>query len=352
MKEKNINPPKADLNKLGKKIPFMTGLAKKIAKLLGVKIVVEPVWQYTGQMIYKNGVVRSINFNSIDVNRVASSQLAKDKDFSKFFMKRLGLRVADGFTVFEKSWANTIGSDHDKKYALENAEKKLGFPHILKPNARSQGEGVFLIQNKKELGKYLDDVFKMDRVALLEKYLPGRDFRFVVFEGKVLAVYEREALSVVGDGVSSIAKLLENKQKFFQKLGRKVWVDKNDKRIILKLKRLGMSLKSIPNNGEKIFLLDNANLSSGGEAHDMTDIVHKSFKDIAVKLTKQMGLNLAGVDLMLQKGNIEGEAKKAKFYILEINATPGFEHYASLGPTQRQKIENLYLKVFKSLSKK
>ena len=335
-----------------KETPFMTALAKKIATKLGAKIIVEPVWQYAGKMIYKNGVVRSINFNSIDINAVASSQIAKDKDFSKFFMKSSGYNVAEGFTVFEKSWASTIGSDRDKAYALVNAEKKLGFPLILKPNARSQGEGVFLIQNKKELGKYLDEVCKMDRVALLEKYLPGRDFRFVVFDGSVLAVYEREALSVVGDGVNNIAKLLENKQKLFQKLGRKVWLEVNDKRIILKLKRSGLTLKSIPNKGEKVFLLDNANLSSGGEAVDMTHVIHKSFKDMAIKLTAQMGLTLAGVDMMLQEGNIENDIKKSKFYILEINATPGFEHYASLGPSQRAKIENLYFKVFKSLGKK
>lgn len=342
MKEKNSK----------KKIPFMTSLAKRIAKKLGAKIVVEPVWQYAGQMIYKNGVVRTINFNSIDVNRVASSQLAKDKDFSKFFMKNLGYKVADGFTVFEQSWSRTISSNKDKNYALANAGKILGFPLILKPNARSQGEGVFLIQNKNELGKYLDEVFKMDRVALLEKYLPGRDFRFVVFEGKVLAVYEREALSVVGDGVSTIAKLLEVKQKLFKKLGREVWLDKNDKRITLKLKRSRLTFNSIPKKGIKVFLLDNANLSAGGEAVDMTNRVHKSFKDMAIKLTKQMGLTLSGVDVMLQRGSIEDDIKKSKFYILEINATPGFEHYASLGPAQRKKIENLYFTVFKSLGKK
>ena len=104
----------------------------------------------------------------------------------------------------------------------------------------------------------------------------------------------------------------------------------------------------MPERGARIYLLDNANLSSGGDAYDVTKPIHPEFKKIAVKLTRDMGLRLCGVDLMVA-GDIRHEPKK--YWVLEVNAAPGLDHYVKTGPAQQKIVENLYLKVLKSLAK-
>ncbi|KKW44085.1 MAG: cyanophycin synthetase [Parcubacteria group bacterium GW2011_GWA2_56_21] len=104
----------------------------------------------------------------------------------------------------------------------------------------------------------------------------------------------------------------------------------------------------VPRRGEQVFLLDNANLSSGGDAVDVTDDIHPAFKKLAVKLTKDMGLRLCGVDLMVAGAICDAPGR---YWILEINAAPGLDHYVKTGKAQQKIVENLYLKVLKSLSR-
>ena len=120
----------------------------------------------------------------------------------------------------------------------------------------------------------------------------------------------------------------------------------DDPRIKEKLARSGYTFESVIPKGERVFLLDNANLSLGGESIDVTNVVHPAFREIAVSLTQDMGLRLCGVDLMIQ-GDIAMEPKK--YWVLEINAAPGLDHYARGGKEQQKIVEELYTKVLKSL---
>jgi D-alanine-D-alanine ligase-like ATP-grasp enzyme len=336
-------------NKL--QIPYLTKLIKKLAPRVGAKVLIEPEWQIAGQIIYPNGVVHSLRMYSLDLNHIASSDIAKDKDFAKFFMKKKGYPIAEGITIFENNWAKTVKSNRTISYAKKYAQK-LSFPVIVKPNSKSQGFGVCLVKNNKELTIALNEIFKSDKVAILEKYLPGKDYRIVVLGKEVISAYERIPLSVIGDGKSSIISLLKKKQIFFIKTGRDTKINFNDQRIKLKLKNLGYSLSSILPIRQKIFLLDNANLSSGGDSIDVTKIIHPSFKNIAIKLTKEMGLRISGVDIMVRNGDITKDLKECNYYIIEINAAPGLDHYVTSGSFQRKIVEAMYLKILKALGKK
>ncbi len=109
----------------------------------------------------------------------------------------------------------------------------------------------------------------------------------------------RLPLSVIGDGKSTIKKLLKTKQKSFLTSSRDTMLNFSDPRIETKLLHQNLSFKSILRKGKKIFLLDNANLSTGGDSIDVTSDVHPEFKDLAVKITSDMGLRLCGVDIMV-----------------------------------------------------
>ena len=108
------------------------------------------------------------------------------------------------------------------------------------------------------------------------------------------------------------------------------------------------SFQFIPAKGQKVYLLDNANLSTGGDSVDVTEKVHPAFWKLAVNLTRDMGLRLCGVDIM-----IEGDISQTPdiYWILEINSAPGLDHYAKLGKAQEDIVERLYLEVLKHMER-
>ncbi len=327
--------------------PLLGQLFKKIAPKIGAKVVMEPVWKVVGQITFKSGKRCYFRYNSLDLNTLGASEISKDKDYANFFMKRLGYPTTPGEAFYSSEWAGAIGSKKNPTAALRFA-KKIGFPIIVKPNSGTQGNDVSLARNPGEFSRALSAVFKHDRVALVQRPLKGSDFRIVVLDTQVISAYERTPLSVVGDGRSTILTLLKRKQKEFVRDERDTRLKFNDPRMREKLRSQQYTWNSIPKAGTRVFLLDNANLSSGGDSRDVTKVMHQGFKKMAVALTKDMGLRLCGVDVMVE-GSIEKSPKK--YYILEINSAPGLDHYARSGSEQKKIVENLYLKVLKGMEK-
>lgn len=324
-------------------------MLQKIAARIGAKVLLEPKWGIVGRITFKSGRHSYFRYNTVDLNPMGASEIAKDKDYANFFMKDFGYPIVPGSkTFFSDKWAKAIGSpDRDIDAAYRYAQK-LGFPVIVKPNSGSQGNGVALVYNRCEFYQALKKIFDIDRVALVQKPVWGKDYRIVVLDKKVISAYERIALNVVGDGKSSIFDLLKKKQKEFIASSRDTRIKMDDSRIVEKLKHQGLDFNSIPTEGEKVFLLDNANLSTGGDSVDVTSKTHPAFKKIAVKLTKDMGLRLCGVDLIVA-GDINQEP--TKYWVLEINSAPGLDHYVKLGKAQEKVVENLYLEVLKGIER-
>jgi len=327
-------------------------LLQKLAPKIGATIVLEPDWNIAGQIIFpgragKSGKKSYFRYNTLDLNPVGASDIAKDKDYAAFFMKKMGYPVVEGKTFFSKDFAKAIQSRRDIHAGYRYA-RRLRFPVVVKPNSGSQGSGIFFVQRKPEFYRAMRFIFRSDRIALVQRVVRGRDYRIVVLDNQVISAYERVALSVIGDGRSSIKTLLRKKQKGFTASSRDTRIKLDDIRISHKLGLQQLALRSVPERGARIYLLDNANLSSGGDAYDVTKPIHPEFKKIAVKLTRDMGLRLCGVDLMVA-GDIRHEPKK--YWVLEVNAAPGLDHYVKTGPAQQKIVENLYLKVLKSLAK-
>lgn len=322
-------------------------LFRKLAPKAGVKVLLEPTWKIAGRITDKKGTHRYFRFNAVDLNTLGSSRLASDKDYANFFMRKLGYPVIEGRTFLQPDFAAALGVQNRDRAAAHAYAKKLGFPVIVKPNGGSQGKGVVLAHSIKDVDRALSAIFKIDRVALIQKRVTGRDYRIVVLDEKIISAYERIPLNVIGDGRSSIKHLLEKKAQLFEKLGRDTKLHLKDARIGHKLREQGLSMRSVLSKGAQVFLLDNANLSSGGDSVDVTETIHPSYKKIAVQLVKDMGLRFSGVDIMTE-GAIDKHARR--YHILEINDTPGLDHYASSGKKQRKIVEDLYLQVLKSLS--
>jgi D-alanine-D-alanine ligase-like ATP-grasp enzyme len=327
--------------------PLLGQILQKIAPRIGARVLMEPEWGIVGQITFKNGRRRYFRYSSLDLNPLGAAEVAKDKDYANFFMAQLGYPTVPGRTFYSDAWCRAIGSHRDTVAAYRYA-RKLGFPVVVKPNSGSQGREVAMVHNRREFYRAMRAVFRIDKVGLVQRPVIGHDYRLVVLDNRVISAYQRLPLSVVGDGISSIRKLLKQKQAGFVASSRDTQIKMDDPRIEAKLQRHGMSWRSVPAKGEKVFLLDNANLSTGGDAVDITAQVHPAFRRLAVHLTKDMGLRFCGVDLMAE-GQITGAP--GTFWVLEINAAPGLDHYAQTGRVQARIVEDMYLKVLESLQR-
>ena len=326
---------------------ILAKILRKIAPRIGATVLIEPVWNIVGQITFKSGRHSYFRYNTLDLNPVGASDIAKDKDYANFFMESMGyLTVPDSRAFFSDKWARAIGASRQNINAAYRYARKLGWPVIVKPNSGSQGVEVSLVHNAQEFFEAMRRIFKFDRVALVQKPVVGKDYRLVVLDDKIISAYERIPLNVVGDGRSTISKLLRKKQERFVATGRDTRIKTDDPRIAKKLKHQGLTFRSVPAKGKQVFLLDNANLSTGGDSRDVTTMVNPKFRKLAIDLTRDMGLRLCGVDLMIN-GHI-GDAN-AEYWILEINAAPGLDHYAKISKAQERVVESLYLKVLKHM---
>ncbi len=334
MKKKNVTPL------LGK-------FLQKIAPKIGAKVLVEPEWGIVGQITFKNGRRRYFRYSGLDLNPLGSSEVAKDKDYAAFFLRSMGYPTVSGKTFFSDAWSVAIGSRRTIDAAYRYA-KTIGFPVFVKPNSGSQGVGVALVYTKREFYRAMKFIFERDRVALVQQPVVGNDYRIVVLDDEVISVYQRIPLNVIGDGKSTVHQLLKRKQRQFRASSRDTMLKTDDPRIIEKLHRSGMTMRSVIGRGQRVYLLDNANLSSGGDSVDVTELIHQEFKEIAIRLTRDMGLRLCGVDVIVN-GDI-GQPPGI-YWILEINSAPGLDHYVKMGRKQEAIVERLYLKVLKSMER-
>ena len=155
-------------------------ILQKLAPRLGASVVLEPEWRIVGQITFpgrpsgegagKSSKKSYFRYNTLDLNPVGSSDIAKDKDYANFFMRRMGYPTVVGKAFYSNEWCRAIGSKRNAAAAYRYA-KRLGFPVIAKPNSGSQGVGVVLVHTKRELYRALSLIFKSDRVALVQSYV-------------------------------------------------------------------------------------------------------------------------------------------------------------------------------------
>lgn len=325
---------------------FVTEILKKIVPQMGGTLLIEPEYEYTGLITFANGkrvFYRNTRFN---INPLGSVEVSKDKNYASFFLKNFGYKVPEGLTFFRDDL-----NDHlDIKRTIDdgyNYAKNLGFPVILKPNNFSQGVLVSKVFNKKEYYQVAKKIFKLTKVMIVERFYTGNDYRIVVLDGDVISAYQREPLTVIGDGESSIGDLLQKKQLEFIEKGRDTIIDLEDYRLKLKLRKHKFDLNTVIEKNQALQLLDNANLSTGGTSYDFTNKIHSDYVNLARCIAKDMELRLCGVDI------ITNDISKplSEYSLIEINSSPGLDNYASLGAEQVEIVENLYLKILQSLEK-
>lgn len=326
------------------KVPFIISILHKVAEQIGASVVVDPEYKSVGQIIFKNGHKTAFRSTQLNINGFGSAEIAKDKGCSSFFLKHFGYKVPEGKTFFNKKlcakFPNLRNIDDGFNFA-----QYLGLPVIVKPLNLSQGILVTKVYNKREYYQVVKKILHQTSGFIVERFHNGNDYRIVVLDSEVIVAYQRMPLLVVGDGKSSVLELLQRKQEDLRKIGRKISIDFTDFRIKKKLQRQKLTFDSVIPQDTSVYLLDNANLSSGGEAIDFTETIHPDFQKLAVNVTNDMSLRLAGVDLITS----DITQPMVNYTIIEVNGSPGLSNYAAIGELQTTRVEKLYWKILKAL---
>lgn len=323
-----------------RKSSLVSTILMEIAEEVGVKLFIEPQWGYAGRIETPDGRIFYFHSTKFDINGLGSAEIAHDKAYASFFMQQMGYPVPDGESFYDDEWCRMIKTDRNTDAAVLYAET-LGYPVLVKPNSESQGRGVEEVFSRDHLLQVLHHIFVNlnGHIALIQRVVRGSDYRIVVLDDTVLCAYRRLPLSVVGTGKHTILELLEQKQQQFIAKGRDTVIKIRDPRIERRLTGLGLSFSHVVTQEKSIQLLANANLSTGGDAEDVTGEMHGDYKKMAIKLTHDMGLRYAGIDIMTGDPI---EEKPDRFTVIEINAAPGLDYYAESGETQNNRVRQLY----------
>lgn len=218
--------------------------------------------------------------------------------------------------------------------ALELAEK-ISAPVVVKPFDGNQGKGVALnLKHQPEILRALEYALTISPKAIVEKFIQGKHYRIMVVGDKVVAAAERIPAFVVGDGKSTIKELVEfiNRDPMRGEEHEKPLTKiKIDAVVIAVLARIQMHPGSVPGQGEIVYLRENANLSTGGIAIDVTGKVHPETLRLVLRAVRLIGLDVAGVDLVAKE--IDQPLTPENGAIIEINAAPGIRmhHYPAKG---------------------
>ncbi len=241
-------------------------------------------------------------------NSIIAYWISNDKWMTRQFLKRAGVRQAKGFLL--QSEAN-VAAIHD-----------FSCKYVVKPADTDHGIGVSAnIQSETELQSAIQTAFKHSKRVIVEEFFEGREYRFLVIEGKVRAIAYREPANIIGDGKLTVQQLIDaknaNRGDDYRHPLLKIKIDDEVKRHLLNQQ---LSLTSILPEKQKIYLRSNSNLSTGGDSIDVTDEMPLFYKQIAEKAAAAAMLNIAGIDIIID--DLEAEPSAEHYIVVELNAPP------------------------------
>ena len=216
---------------------------------------------------------------------------------------------------------------------LEEAVEYVGFPLVIKPVNGNHGRGITTnINSLEEALIGFKEAKEISRLVIVEKYITGEDHRLLVIDNKLVAAAKRTPAHVIGDGKSTIQELVDeiNKDERRGYGHEKVLTEIDINSLTLEiLKEMDMTTESVPKKGEMIKLKSTANLSTGGTAEDITELIHPYNVFMAERISKIIGLDICGIDIMAD--DLTKPLNKSGGAVLEVNAGPGFRMH--LQPT-------------------
>jgi cyanophycin synthetase len=247
-------------------------------------------------------------------------EISCDKEDTHNLLRDLGLPVPEQHLVYSASQA-------------VRAARRIGYPVVVKPLDANHGRGVSinLVDDKQVAAAYevaLESA--RGRSVLVESFIDGMDHRMLVVNNELVAVAKRVPGHVVGDGQHTVAELIDivnedpRRGIGHEKVLTRLELDHQARRL---MEKGGIDEETVLPAGDAFYLRSTANLSTGGTAIDMTDVVHPDNREMAVRAVQAVGLDVGGVDFL--SSDITQSYKEVGGAIVEVNAAPGFRMHVA-----------------------
>ena len=234
---------------------------------------------------------RRIQAAETDSSSAIAEAIAQDKDLTKKLLHAAGVPVPRGRPVLDANDAWV-------------AAQAIGTPVVVKPRDGNQGKGVTVnISTREEIEAAFHNAAKFRDEVMVERFLPGSDYRLLVVGDKLVAAARREPPLVIGDGQHTVSQLVERVNADPRRgEGHSTSLTKIrfDDVALARLKEQGLNAQSVPGKGMRVILRNNANLSTGGTATDVTDDVHPEVAARAIAAAQMVGLDVCGVDIVCE----------------------------------------------------
>ncbi|CCK79150.1 cyanophycin synthetase [Desulfobacula toluolica] len=248
-------------------------------------------------------------------------ETADEKTAVKVYLKKAGIPVPNGRVVTTQDEAM-------------DAFNEIGTAVVVKPDVGNHGNGSTInITNPDQLKKAFQAAKAYHPDVIVEEYVHGGDYRLLVIDGKFIAAARREPAHIIGDGKSSINDLIKQVNSDplrgfgHEKVLTQIEVDEMTERL---LSLNGLSINSVPQEKQIVYLKATANLSQGGTATDVTDEVNPDIRLMAERAARIIGLDCVGIDALAE--DISQPLGPSGIKVVEVNAAPGFRMH--LEPTK------------------
>lgn len=261
--------------------------------------------------------------------------IMENKTVTKKVLAEKGVKVPKG---------EEFNNIEDAKIKARNYINK---PIVIKPKSTNFGIGINIFPegtNLEDIIHAFEIAFKNDNTVLIEEFIKGKEYRFLVINDEVVGILHRVPANVIGDGEKSITELVEVKNqdplrgKGYVTPLEKIRLEENAE---LFLKQQGKNFAYVPKKDEIVYLRENSNISTGGDSVDYTDDIPQKFKDIAVNAAKAAGAKICGVDMMLEDYSDEN----TNYAIIELNFNPAIHIHSYPYKGKERKIATHVLKL-------
>lgn len=320
------------------------------------------------QILLKDAIKRGVNFQMLDRN---DNFIALSDGTKTEYVKQATKTSLDSYSTVlvmeNKLVTKHVLTEHDIHvpkgivcYSVEEVmtayDEFAGKPIVVKPNSTNFGLGITIFTDEyseRDLKIAAELAFSEDKTVLVEEFYAGKEYRFLVIEDEVVGILHRVPANVVGDGVHSIAELVNEKNKDpLRGIGYKTPLEKirlgEAEELVLKTQ--GKTIDTVLKKDEVVFLRENSNISTGGDSIDFTDQVHESYKQIACQSAKVVGAAICGVDIIIE--NIAVPATADNYVIIELNFNPAIHiHCFPYEGENRKAGEKVLAALFPQLNK-
>lgn len=291
---------------------------------------------------------RIVRFESLPTADFAGKNRASFvdcKERTKTNLRKGGFPIAEGRAFW--FW--------QRRKAVEYGTSELGCPLVVKPRGGSVSRHVTTnIKNEEDLKRAIDKAVTYSPAFIIERFVADSFVhRATVIDFDYVACVKQIPANVTGDGRSTIEELVKRKN---ENKGRgesdqkgftlyKLVIDSTTEEI---LTEKGYDLRTVPREGEDVYLQENPFLKLGGDLVEVTEIVHpdntRLFKDVA----KFFDIRVVGIDFIAP--DISCSWKTQPCAVLELNSVPCIElhRFPSSGTPQNvaRAVTDLFFKYY------